>query len=715
MKLAVETTTCTPQRTGVGYYAEHIVDALLQTRKAGDEVVLLSNRPIAPELEARWGPHLHVRGIGIRAVWMQAQVPRLLEEARADVALFPNYVVPLASPCPTMVVVHDLAVLRMPQSITLRKRAYLHAMLRRSVASASVVATVSEASRRDIVRLLGVKEERIALFRAAAHPSCRPAPPEVVTSVRARYGLTRPYLLTVGTLEPRKNLLTLIRAFDRLGPEFEQHDLVVVGARGWLDAHVHRQLQSRAESRSVRWLGYVSEPDLVSLYTGADLFVLASALEGFGLPVLEAMACGAPVVATDVPALREVGADAARFVTPNDDAALASAIAQSLRDREGSAARRTAGHRRVDDFSWTRTAEEVWERARAVAPARVSSKGAGLVAGDSAPESAVTPLPPALPPPLDPPPASLTAPDWALLATVVYADLFDSPLPLAEALTSTFGVRLEEAELRRLAKGPSLQHFLTLHPSGYLVLKGREHLVDAMPEREALTHALLDRNRAKLAMLSGLPFVRSIVITGGVAHKNPGTRPDVDLFVVAARGRAYTAYTALFVATKLTGNRRLICPNYLVDEGELAIAYHRDLFTAHQLRSSRPFSGHETYRALCRANEGWVRRFFPAFVPRAPLAQSGPLHVPLQRFGELALHAGFVEAILRSAWRVHLRRRGAAALHADMVLGRGILKLHLSDYRPRVLERLAARLAVLRAELDQDTRPRRSGLGSVGT
>src|SRR5579863_7990357 len=137
MRLGVEVTTCTAARTGVGYYTEHLVDALLQTRGPGDEVVLLSNRPPAPELAARWSPYLHVQGVGVRALWMQTEVPRLLSQLGVDLAVFPNYAVPLASPCPTIVVLHDLALLRTPHHFTLRKRALLAPTIRQSVASAA--------------------------------------------------------------------------------------------------------------------------------------------------------------------------------------------------------------------------------------------------------------------------------------------------------------------------------------------------------------------------------------------------------------------------------------------------------------------------------------------------------------------------------------------------------------------------------------------------
>jgi glycosyltransferase involved in cell wall biosynthesis len=707
MKLAVEITTCTAERTGVGYYTEHVVDALMATRGPGDEVVLLSNRAPAPKLARRWASNLRVRGPSVRMLWMQSEVPRLLDDEGADVGLFPNYQVPLAAPCPTIVVVHDLAILRTPQHFTPRKRVLMRAMLRHAVAAASIVGTVSEASRRDILALLDAPAERVPVFRAAAHPSCRPAAPGVVAEVRARHGLHDPYVLTVGTLEPRKNLPTLLRAFDRLDAAAPPCDLVVVGPRGWLDRPLLRQIESRARtgSRRVRWLGYVSESDLVALYTGAELFALASTLEGFGLPLLEAMACGTPVVASDVPALREVGGDVPTFVPATDEAAFARAIERLLAGGERKAAALDAGLVRSQRFSWAATAREIWATARAVAAERERTV---TVVRRERPRATDVPAVR----PVHPSPSVLEAREWGLLAAIVYADLFDSPLPVEEASRAAPGNVVHEADIRRLVEGPHLRRVITLHASGNLTLAGREHLVDAMPERMALTRELLERNRAMLRALSALPFVRSISLSGGVAHRNPGNRPDVDLFVVAARGRAYTAYTMLFLATKLGGRRRVICPNYLVDEDELAIAYHHDFFTAHQLLSSRPFSGYPTYVALCRANEAWVRRFFPAFAPRAAVQAAGspesglappagrfPLQVAAER--ALAADRGMMERFLRWAWRVRLRRRAVGARAPGVVLGQGILKLHLSDYRQRTLERFGARLAALRAELEE--------------
>ena len=216
MRLAIEATTCTPSRAGIGYYTEHLVDALIQTKAADDEVILLSNRPLDAALARRWAPYLTVGGSAIRAAWLQADVPRMLVATGADVALFPNYIVPLASPCPTVSVVHDLAVMRTPELFTWRTRVVTQSLLGRSVKAASAVATVSEASRRDITTYLNVPPERVVMLPGAAHPSCGPVTAEAIAAVRAKHGLHRPYVLTVGTIEPRKNLLTLLSAFEQM-------------------------------------------------------------------------------------------------------------------------------------------------------------------------------------------------------------------------------------------------------------------------------------------------------------------------------------------------------------------------------------------------------------------------------------------------------------------------------------------------------------------
>jgi len=314
MRLAVEITTCTAQRAGIGYYTEHLVDALLATRAPDDEVVLIGNCKLGLDVTQKWAGRLHIGGVPIRYVWMQSDAARMLREVRADFAVFPNYLAPLGSPCPYLNIVHDLALMRTPEFFNTRKRVMVQALLPIVSQSAAAVGTVSEASRRDVVAMLSVPEHRIVMLNGAPHPSCRPSTPEEIERVRERYRLTRPYVLSVGTLEPRKNLPMLLQAFDRLlartGTASADLDLVTVGGRGWRDSHLRAELERRLPTGRVHAIGYVPEEDLVALYGGAEVLAYPSHFEGFGLPALEAMACGTPVVASDISALREVSAGA---------------------------------------------------------------------------------------------------------------------------------------------------------------------------------------------------------------------------------------------------------------------------------------------------------------------------------------------------------------------------------------------------------------------
>jgi glycosyltransferase involved in cell wall biosynthesis len=685
LRLAVEVTSCTPDRTGVGYYTEHLVDALIASADADDDLVLIGNRAIAPELAERWAGRLHIDGRARRRyVWIQRDAGRLLEKTGTDVALFPNYLAPLASPCPYVNVIHDLAIYRTPQFFTLRKRAVVGGLLPLVTRGAAAVATVSESSRADVRQLLAVPDERLVLLPGAPHPDCRPAGDAAVAAVRARYGLQRPYLLAVGTLEPRKNLPMLLRAFDRLSrllPAAAAVDLVVVGGRGWRDGELRSELARRLPEGRLHVLGYVSQADLVALYGGATAMAYPSHFEGFGLPVVEAMACGAPVVATDVPALREASGGAATLIPPGDDAALAEALRTLVEDPGARGQARERGLRRAAQLSWETSAQRMWELARRLRSAR--TRPTAVAVGGTVPTPGR--------------PLEADRRDWAIAATVAYADLFDAPVSDVEIARGCLGARLDAAEVRRRASRAPLAGVVQLYPTGDLTLRGRDALVERRADGIARTAALLERHRRVITALASLPFVRMLALSGGTAHRNARGGDDIDLFVVAAAGRVFTTYTMLFLASRLTRTRGIVCPNYLVDEDNLEIAFHHDLFTAHQALSLVPIAGLPTFARLVAANQSWVRAFFPGYQPREPAQVTVPSR--LQRWAERAIGLGgeAVEQTLGFAWRYRLGRRAARARSADVVLSGGVLKMHLSDHRRRVLARFQQRLDDLAA------------------
>jgi hypothetical protein len=234
--------------------------------------------------------------------------------------------------------------------------------------------------------------------------------------------------------------------------------------------------------------------------------------------------------------------------------------------------------------------------------------------------------------------------------------------------------------------------------AGHLTLRGREDLIPRRADGIRRTAALLDRHKHVISALATLPFIRMLALSGGTAHRNARGGDDIDLFVVAAAGHVYTAYTMLFLISRVTGTRGVVCPNYLVDEDHLEIAYHHDLFTAHQAISMVPIAGLDVFARFVSANDEWVRKLYPGYQPRPAAAQLGRprLQAAIERGVELA--GDRLEQLLRVVWRLHLGRRVAKATGSDLVLGGGILKLHLSDHRRRVLNRFEQRLQGLRAE-----------------
>jgi glycosyltransferase involved in cell wall biosynthesis len=682
VRLAVDVTPCTARRAGVGYYTEHLVDALLRVLGPDDDVVLCDNGELDPELARRWRPHLVQKGRARRAAWLQLEAPRLIADARADVAIFPSYMAPLVSPCPYAVFVHDLALWRTPGAFTVAKRVALPPLVRAACHGAFLVGTVSEASRRDIVEHLAVPSERVLVLPGAPHPFCRPVDEALAAPVLRRHGLSRPFVLSVGTLEPRKNLPALLAAFDQLVAQGRELDLVVVGGRGWRDGELADELQKRRAQGRVHWLGRVSESDLAALYSSAQVAAYPSLLEGFGLPVLEAMASGTPVVASDTAALREVSGGAAVLVPPTDVAALAGALGRLLDDPAERARRRQAGLSRAAGFRWEDPARALLERCRTAGPPRV-------VTG--------RPRPGPGGPPTGRPPEGIDEADWAILATMAYSDLFDYAPTSAEVANACLGASLDEAEVRRRLARPPLQGRVVEH-EGYLVFAGRQKLVERRHLGARRTVDLLERHKLVLGALASLPFIRMMGFSGGTAHKNSIGKDDIDLFVVAARGHAFTVYTLLFLLTKLSGTRPVVCPNYLIDEDHLAIAYHRDMFTAHQLISVEPFAGKPVFDAFTLANR-WVRQFYPGYTPRDGNGEVGMPAVQRTLEAALKLAGPLLEAPLRAAWRTYLGRRTARATFADVVLSDGVIKLHFSDYRRVVTERYRRRLEELREHL----------------
>ena len=289
----------------------------------------------------------------------QILLPWLAQRQRLDLWHAPYFAVPLLLPCPLVVTVHDLIFERYPVSVPRRSiRAYHSAMMRLGLRRAARVAVVSEATRRDLLALYPIAASKISVTYEATDGNFQPADAAAVAAVRARYALPERYILCVGVRRPHKNIGVVVRALGQLRDRVD-HDLVLVGG---VDTRFHDDLPELIDAAGltgrVHELGQIPEGDLPAMYAGAAAYICPSWIEGFGLPVIEAFACGAPVIVSDRPSLPEVVGDAALLFDPADATALAAALSELLTDTKLADCLRQRGFARAASFSWSRLADE---------------------------------------------------------------------------------------------------------------------------------------------------------------------------------------------------------------------------------------------------------------------------------------------------------------------------------------------------------------------
>jgi glycosyltransferase involved in cell wall biosynthesis len=354
---------------GIAVYTESLVRELAAARPdaelilfgmAGPLRVDAGNGPIAPwPGNVRWQRSLlYPLIMGAPLMQLPRLLPLEMAHPSADVFHATNYTAPRTRRTPLVVTVHDLALARFPElgTPTLRR---LVGRVRRTAAAARRVIADSESTARDLRELLSVAPEKIRVVYPGCPAHFRPLALEACAPVLRRHGVTPPYLLHVGTLEPRKNLVGLLRAYRRVAAAHaDAPGLVLAGARGWGTDAVLHAIEELGLRERVTLTGAVPSSDLPALYGAAAAFVYPSLYEGFGFPVLEAMACATPVITADVASLPEVVGDAALRVDPRDDAALAAAITRVLTDQEIRESLRRAGPARARTFTWERCARE---------------------------------------------------------------------------------------------------------------------------------------------------------------------------------------------------------------------------------------------------------------------------------------------------------------------------------------------------------------------
>ena len=315
-----------------------------------------------------------------RIAWEQLALPMQLRRERIDVFHSPVNVLPERVPCAAVVTVLDLAFERYPEYFRPARRRYQHTFTQRSAHAATLVVTVSESTKRDLVERYAVSDERVRVIPPAIDADFQPVDdPRRLADFRVKHGLPERYLLFLGTLEPRKNLLTLVEAYAYLRQELpDAPQLILAGGKGWYYQAVLERIQALHLEQHITLAGYIAREDQPLWYAGAELFVYPSVYEGFGLPIAEALACGTPTVTSNVSSMPEAGGPVAIQVAPDDYRGLAHAMRGILLDTSVRQRTRIEGPRWTSRFSVARMAAayaEVYREAAELGSVRSGKRG----------------------------------------------------------------------------------------------------------------------------------------------------------------------------------------------------------------------------------------------------------------------------------------------------------------------------------------------------
>jgi len=371
MRIAIDYTAAIRQGAGIGNYVRNLVDAMLVLDSKNQYTLITSGRPTRerpfPEAANVRARSIIIPDRYLNILWYRWRLPlhATFFTGQVDIYHGPDFVLPpINGQVRKIVTVHDLAFLEHPEYGVPQLVAFLNKVVPEAVGSADVVAAVSQATRQSLIEHFGTPSGKITVIPNGVRSHFqRITDPILLAATRHKFGLKHPLILGVGTLEPRKNHHGLIKAFHKAqsaaGKKQRPAMLALAGGTGWLYEETQQLVTKLKLEKKVRFLGRVSELELITLYSMADVFAFPSFFEGFGVPPLEAMACGAPVITSNTSSLPEVAGDAALLIDPHNTSELAQAMILLLEDERLREELRQKGYARAQLFTWPKSASKM--------------------------------------------------------------------------------------------------------------------------------------------------------------------------------------------------------------------------------------------------------------------------------------------------------------------------------------------------------------------
>lgn len=373
VRIGIDYTAAVWQGGGIGRYTRNLIRALAKLDMDNYYTLFVAGGWGKGDGLGPWPANFRVRTVPlshrwVQILWQRLRLPLPVQAFTGTLDLFhsPDFVLPPTGQTPAILTVHDLSFLRVPQYFVPGFRDYLEGAVSRAVKRAQHILADSESTRRDLVELMAVEPGRVSVLYPGVEPRFQPVKdPEVLARTRARYALPDRFAMGLSTLQPRKNFEGLIEAFRRLlfahGSELDLADLhlVIIGGKGWMFDDMLALVDRAGLKDRVHFPGFAADDDLPALYSLADVFAFPSWYEGFGIPVLEAMACGTPVVAADNSSLPEAVGGAGLMVEAGDTDGLAGALGQLLTDQSLRERLIPAGYEQARGFSWDESARQL--------------------------------------------------------------------------------------------------------------------------------------------------------------------------------------------------------------------------------------------------------------------------------------------------------------------------------------------------------------------
>lgn len=370
MRIAIDATAIPPNKAGAGFYIFNLVRGLAEIDRENQYFVFAKPSDIL-DWGIEQGNFLFTpsasRARPLRLLWEQIILPLRLNKYDVQILHSPHYTAPLLrGGCRSVVTFCDMTFYLCPQMHSLIKRSFFRTLMPLTAARADALIAISESTKKDMVKLLGISEAKIQVTLLAPADHFKPVnDASMLRLLREKYGILRSFILYVGVLEPRKNVPTLIRSYHNLLKRGVEHQLVITGKKGWAYEEIFRLVTDLRLQDHVIFTDYVPDSDMPALYSAADLFVYPSVYEGFGIPLLEAMACGVPAISSNISSMPEIVGDAGLLVDPYNDSQLTEAMYLVISNRALHQDLIEKGLTRAKEFSWEKTAKEtlaVYER-----------------------------------------------------------------------------------------------------------------------------------------------------------------------------------------------------------------------------------------------------------------------------------------------------------------------------------------------------------------